>query len=66
MGSWCRGHVLRGKVDSTGRLVKEKGKLTVWPGARATVGVVAKLMDVHATLGGRVVALDIVGDCGGR
>lgn len=33
--------------------------------AGAAVGVVTKLMDMHATLGGGVVAFDVVGD-GGR
>lgn len=65
MGSWSRACLER-ESRFPGRLVKEKGKLTMWTSARATVGVVAKLMDVHATLGGRVVPLDIVGDCGGR
>lgn len=34
-------------------------------GAGAAVGVVAELVDVHAALGGGVVALDVVGDGGG-
>ena len=33
--------------------------------ARAAVGVVTKLVDVHATLSIGVVALDVVGDSGG-
>lgn len=35
-------------------------------GAGAAVGVVTELMDVHATLGTRVVARDVPGDAGGR
>lgn len=38
--------------------------LTMRTGARATVGVVAELVDVHAALGRGVVACDVVGDCG--
>lgn len=38
---------------------------TVGTGACAAVGVVAELVDVHAALGGGVVAFDVVGD-GGR
>ena len=34
-------------------------------GARAAIRVVAELVDVHAALGGGVVAFDVVGD-GGR
>jgi len=38
---------------------------TVRAGARAAVGVVAELVDMHAALGGGVVAVDVVGDgCG--
>ena len=33
-------------------------------GAGAAVGVVAKLVDVHAALGRGVVARNVVGDCG--
>ena len=36
--------------------------LTVRSGARAAVGVVAELVDVHAPVGGGVVAGDVVGD----
>ena len=31
----------------------------------ATVGVITELVDVHTTLGGGVVALDVIGDGGG-
>ena len=31
-------------------------------GASASVGIVSKLVDVHASLGGGIVALDIIGD----
>lgn len=34
--------------------------------ACATIGVVTELVDVHATLSGGVVALDVVGDGSGR
>ena len=34
----------------------------MWSGARAAVGVVAELVDVHAAVGGGVVASDVVGD----
>ena len=34
-------------------------------GRRAAVGVVAELVDVHATLGVGVIPMDLVGDCGG-
>ncbi len=34
------------------------------PGAGAAVGVIAKGMNVHATLGVAVVASDVPGDCG--
>lgn len=38
----------------------------MWTSACATVGVVTKLVDVHATLSGGVIALDVVGNgCGG-
>ena len=40
-------------------------KRTVRTSACAAICVVAELMDVHATLGGRVVAADVVGDGGG-
>ena len=38
---------------------------TVRTSACAAVCVVAELMDMHATLGGGVVAADVVGDGGG-
>ena len=38
---------------------------TVWSGARATIGVVSELVDVHAPVGRGIVACDVVGDCGG-
>lgn len=38
----------------------------MWPGACATVGIVTELVDVHATLGGGIAALDVVRDGGGR
>ena len=34
------------------------------PGASAPIGVVSKLMDMHAPLSRGVVALDLIGDCG--
>lgn len=34
----------------------------MWAGARAAVGVVAELVDVHAAVGGGVVAGDVIGD----
>ena len=34
----------------------------VWAGRGAAIGVVAKLVDVHATLGRRIAAADVVGD----
>lgn len=34
--------------------------LTMGSGTRAAVGVVTELVDVHATLGGGIVALDVV------
>lgn len=37
-------------------------RVEVGPGAGAAVGVVAELVDVHAALGGGVVAGDVVGD----
>lgn len=39
---------------------------TVWASTRAAICVVTELMDVHATLGRGIVALDIVGDGGRR
>ena len=44
----------------------EVDKHTVRAGRRAAVGVVAELVDVHASLGIGVVAADVVGDGGGR
>ena len=38
------------------------GILTVRSGAGAAVGVVTELVDVHAALGGGVVAAEVVGD----
>lgn len=38
------------------------GILTVRPSAGATIGVVTELVDVHAALGGGIVAADVVGD----
>ena len=37
--------------------------LTVRSGASATIGIVSKLVDMHASLGGGIVALDIIADC---
>lgn len=39
------------------------GRRTVGTSAGAAVGVVTELVDVHASLGGSVVAGDVVGDC---
>ncbi len=41
-------------------------RFTVRSGAGAAIGVVAELVDVHAALGGGVVAGDVVGDGRGR
>lgn len=38
--------------------------LTVWTGGGAAVGVITKLVDVHAALGIGIVAGDIPGDGG--
>ena len=38
----------------------------MWTSARAAVRIVTELMDVHATLRGGIVALNIVGDGGRR
>ena len=36
----------------------------MWSSTGATIGIVSKLMDVHAPLSRGVIALDVVGDCG--
>lgn len=73
----CRGETSAGTLgkmssDSavllrqSGDVERFSGSLTVWASAGAAVGVVAELVDVHPTLGGRVVPLYVVGDgCGG-
>ena len=33
--------------------------------ARAAISIVAKLVDVHATLCGSTVSFDVIGNCGG-
>ena len=38
----------------------------MWPGAGTAVGVVTELVDVHAALGGGVMACDVPGDGCGR
>ena len=42
------------------------GRLTMWSGAGAAIGVVTKLMDMHASLSRGVATLDIIGDSGWR
>jgi len=37
----------------------------VWAGGSAAVGVVTELVNVHSTLGVRIIAPDVVGDNGG-
>lgn len=39
---------------------------TMWASARTAVGVVTELVNVHATLGRRIIALDVVCDVGVR
>jgi hypothetical protein len=48
-----------------GRSVRLVVRVEMGPSARAAVGVVAKGVHVHATLGVGVVASDVVGDGGG-
>ena len=36
-----------------------RGELTVWPGARAAVGIVTEGVNVHATLSVGIVAGDV-------
>lgn len=55
-----------GDGKEEGERRKEGRGRTVRPGAGTAVGVVAELVDVHATLGGGVVALDVIGDGGLR
>ena len=38
----------------------------MWASAGASIGVVAKLVDVHASLGGGIATLDVISDGRGR
>ena len=49
---------LVGALETWGMLVCER--LTVWSGAGTAIGIVAELMNMHASLGRSIIALDVV------
>ena len=61
-----RSHHLFAWKKSTGIIVDElwdnTTKLTVWSSTSTAVGVIAKLVDVHASLCGGITAFDVIGN----